>query len=278
MKILEELITDQTNILNLSDKYIPENKKNSIIDIMPNLARKYYSKMYYKNGIWYYFKKDIEYGFYPFTISEELIGTYLANILDLETVKYEIAKTKNNYGIASQNFKTTDNNYYTFYDLVDIEINDNIDILKLLITKENYQILLDQIFKLLALDTYMLQQDRCNINLQFKQNIKTKELQLAPIYDYANCNSNVKDTYITKNVLFNVTEGNINELVERYPKYKEYISILLSHSLKQIWEQICIDYKLNMDCFTYDRVKDYYELKEENQKRYLKKIIKDIHL
>lgn len=278
MKILEELITNQTNILNLSDKYITENKKNSIIDIMPNLARKYYSKMYYKNGIWYYFKKDIEYGFYPFTISEELIGTYLANILDLETVKYEIAKTKNNYGIASQNFKTTDNNYYTFYDLVDIEINDNIDILKLLITKENYQILLDQILKLLALDTYMLQQDRCNINLQFKQNIKTKELQLAPIYDYANCNSNVKDTYITKNVLFNVTEGNINELVERYPKYKEYISILLSHSLKQIWEQICIDYKLNMDCFTYDRVKDYYELKEENQKRYLKKIIKDIHL
>lgn len=278
MKILEELITDQTNILNLSDKYIPENKKNSIIDIMPNLARKYYSKMYYKNGIWYYFKKDIEYGFYPFTISEELIGTYLANILDLETVKYEIAKTKNNYGIASQNFKTTDNNYYTFYDLVDIEINDNIDILKLLITKENYQILLDQILKLLALDTYMLQQDRCNINLQFKQNIKTKELQLAPIYDYANCNSNVKDTYITKNVLFNVTDDNINELVERYPKYKEYISILLSHSLKQIWEQICIDYKLNMDCFTYDRVKDYYELKEENQKRYLKKIIKDIHL
>ena len=278
MKILEELITNQTNILSLSDKYIPENKKNSIIDIMPNLSRKYYSKMYYKNGIWYYFKKDIEYGFYPFTISEELIGTYLANILDLETVKYEIAKTKNNYGIASQNFKTTDNNYYTFYDLVDIEINDNIDILKLLITKENYQILLDQILKLLALDTYMLQQDRCNINLQFKQNIKTKELQLAPIYDYANCNSNVKDTYITKNVLFNVTDDNINELVERYPKYKEYISILLSHSLKQIWEQICIDYKLNMDCFTYDRVKDYYELKEENQKRYLKKIIKDIHL
>ena len=278
MKILEELITNQTNILSLSDKYIPENKKNSIIDIMPNLSRKYYSKMYYKNGIWYYFKKDIEYGFYPFTISEELIGTYLANILDLETVKYEIAKTKNNYGIASQNFKTTDNNYYTFYDLVDIEINDNIDILKLLITKENYQILLDQILKLLALDTYMLQQDRCNINLQFKQNIKTKELQLAPIYDYANCNLNVKDTYITKNVLFNVTDDNINELVERYPKYKEYISILLSHSLKQIWEQICIDYKLNMDCFTYDRVKDYYELKEENQKRYLKKIIKDIHL
>ena len=109
MKILEELITNQTNILNLSDKYIPENKKNSIIDIMPNLARKYYSKMYYKNGIWYYFKKDIEYGFYPFTISEELIGTYLANILDLETVKYEIAKTKNNYGIASQNFKTNEN-------------------------------------------------------------------------------------------------------------------------------------------------------------------------
>lgn len=278
MKILEELITNQTNILNLSDKYIPENKKNSIIDIMPNLARKYYSKMYYKNGIWYYFKKDIEYGFYPFTISEELIGTYLANILDLETVKYEIAKTKNNYGIASQNFKTNENNYYTFYDLVDIEINDNIDILKLLITKENYQILLNQMVKLLALDTYMLQQDRCNINLQFKQNIKTKELQFAPIYDYANCNSNVKDIYITKNVLFNVTEKNINELVERYPKYKEYISILLSHSLKQIWEQICIDYKLNMDCFTYDRVKDYYELKEENQKRYLKKIIKDIHL
>ena len=66
--------------------------------------------------------------------------------------------------------------------------------------------------------------------------------------------------------------------MERYPKYKEYISILLSHSLKHIWEQICIDYKLNMDCFTYDRVKDYYELKEENQKIYLKKIIKDIHL
>ena len=114
--------------------------------------------------------------------------------------------------------------------------------------------------------------------IQFKQNIKTKELQLAPIYDYANCNLSVKDTYITKNVLFNVTEGNINELVERYPKYKEYISILLSHSLKNIWEQICIDYKLNMDCFTYDRVKDYYELKEENQKIYLKKIINDIHL
>lgn len=234
--------------------------------------------MYYKNGIWYYFKRDIEYGIYPFTISEELIGTYLANILNLETIKYEIAKSKNSYGIVSKNFKTIDNNYYTFYDLIDIETNDNIDILKLLTTKENYQILLDQILKLLALDTYMLQQDRCNINLQFKQNKKTKELQLAPIYDYANCNLNVKNKYLTKNVLFSVTEDNINKLIENHPKYKEYLNILLNNSLIKIWNQICIDYKLNMDCFTYSKVKDYYELKEENQKRYLKKLIKDIHL
>lgn len=278
MEILTELVTDKTNIIYLNNKYISDNKKENIIDIISPSSKRYYSKMYYQNNIWYYFKKDLDYGFYPFTIPEEIIGSYLATKLNLRTVEYEIAKVKNNYGIVSKNFKTQENFYYTFYDLVDIETNDNIDILKLFVTEENYEVLLDQILKLLALDTYMLQMDRCNINLQFEQNIKTKNILLAPIYDYANCIQCVNNDFLTKNILLSVTKSNFAELIQKYPKYKEYLDTLLEQNLKQIWQQICIDYKLNQDCFTYDRVSDYYEIKSDNQKKYLKELIKDIHL
>lgn len=278
MKILKELITDKTDIIKLNNKYISENKKNSALDITVPFSRRYYSKMYYQDGIWYYLKRDLEYRVYPYAIPEELIGTYLANILELDTIKYIIAKTKDNYGIASKNFKTKENKYYTFNDFIDIETNNKIDMLKLFTTEENYEKLLKQILKLLALDTYMLQKDRCNINLQFKQNIKTKEISLAPIYDYANCDLCVTDKYLTKNILLNITKENFKTLIQKYPQYKEYILVLLEQNLSRIWEQICIDYKLNQDCYMYNKVNEYYKLKDYNQKKYLKELIKDIHL
>lgn len=278
MKILTELITDKTKIMDLNEEEIFNYKKGNIIDITSSKLEYYCSKMYYKNGIWYYAKKDLDYKKYPYTIPEELMGTYLSNELNLKTIKYEIARINEEYVIVSKNFKNKKNTYYTFNDLVDIDINDNIDILKIFTSKENYEVLLDQILKLLALDTYMLQQDRCNVNLQFVQNNQTKEILLAPIYDYANTLIAPIDAYLTKNILKKITKQNIIELIKKYPKYQEYLNILLDKNMKQIWEKICIDYKLNMNCYTYDMVSNYYELKDENQKKYMKQLIKDIHL
>ena len=62
-------------------------------------------------------------------------------------------------------------------------------------------------------------------------------------------------------------------ILRKYPEFRESLEFCLDQSMKSIWEQICIDYHLNQECSAYERIKDYYEGKDESQKQYIKTIL-----
>lgn len=283
MEILEYLITDKTDILLLSNKNISNEQKQEILGFSSCLCNHYKNYIYENNGNIYYFKDKCKILEFPFSLVDELIGSYLCHYLDLETVKYSIATNKYRYGLASPNFRNRSNDYYFLNDFTHDEGINNykykLNILKnLCIDEKNYQELLKNIINLIVLDIYMIQRDRCNINLQFKVNKKTKYLSFAPIYDFSNCSDKIKTNMEITNPFLRINENNIIKFLKDSKYFKERLSYILEYDMAKIWEQICIDYNLNQECFIYDKIKEYYKNKDTNQKKYLKQLIKDVHM
>lgn len=282
-KFLTELITDKTPILNLEpNTNISKEEKIEVIGVNSSLLEQYIKYMYYKNNYWYYFKKDEDNGAFPFYIIDELMGTYLAKKRNLPTVSYEITQASNNYGLASVNFKNKKQLYYNLESLLEsvkfITSIDNIEILKnYTINELNEQQFMSHLFNLFALDIHMLQKDRGDANLQFQIDKETNYFDIAPLYDYSNCSSKVGLSGINvMNKIIRLDYLNIEKLARKYPEFRECLELCLEHNMKEIFEQICLDYKFNQDCSAYERVKDYYEIKDESQKQYIKELLVDI--
>lgn len=277
-KFLSKLITDDTPILKLDENIgITREDKLRIIDIEARLADLYIRYLYLNNGQWYYFKEDCETGIYPFSIIDELMGSYLARLRDLPTVLYQVSQVGDNFGLASVNFKDNNYKYFTLKDVVNILDSKNLDGQNLLflrnctIDSENEQNFLRHLFDLFSLDIHMLQMDRGFLNLQFQINKENNYFDIAPIYDYSNCRLCVKLEGIdVPNQIHRLNETGIAVLLEQYPTFKERLEYCLDCDMVKIWDQICLDYHFNQESSAYDRVKDYYEVKEVKQKQYIK--------
>lgn len=282
-KFLTELITEDTPILLLEpNSNISKKEKNKVLGLECSLSDTYTAYMYYYNNKWYYFKRDYTNGGYPFYIIDELMGTYLSKKRNLPTVLYEIAQVDESYGLASINFKQSGFKYYTLSQLMDDElfysVIENIDILKsFTVNYANEREFLNHLFNLFSLDIHMLQRDRGNVNLQFQINGENNYFDIAPLYDYSNCSQVVGiDGLNIRNVIMDLNEISIRSLLRKYPDFQKSLALCLEQNMKEIWEQICLDYHLNQECSAYERIKDYYEFKDEKQKQYIKQILKDV--
>lgn len=285
-KMLLELITAETPILNLSHSTeTSDEEKEKILDLngtSRGVIKEYIKYMYYQNAYWYYFKKDKNNYEYPFYIIDELIGMFLSKKRELETLEYEIAKVNNTYGLASKNFKSDDYTYHTLSSLIGNPLDGNkyynLELLKLAcVDEENEKKLLQNIFKMLAIDIVMLQKDRCSINLQFQINKKTGELDIAPIYDFSNCSPriilNSKKTWNLRNVLLDINENSIQWLLNNYTLFREELEFYLEQDLNFVWDEICLYYQFDQDTAAYERVKDYYKIKEDSVRKYIRQLI-----
>lgn len=285
-KMLSELITAETPILNLSHSTeTSDEEKEKILDLngtSRDVIKEYIKYMYYQNAYWYYFKKDKNNYEYPFYIIDELIGMFLSKKRELETLEYEIAKVNNTYGLASKNFKSDNYTYHTFSSLIGNPLDGNkyynLELLKLAcVDEENEKKLLQNIFKMLAIDIVMLQKDRCSINLQFQINKKTGELDIAPIYDFSSCSPriilNSKKTWNLRNVLLDINENSIQWLLNNYTLFREELEFYLEQDLNFVWDEICLYYKFDQDTAAYERVKDYYKIKEDSKRKYIRQLI-----
>lgn len=291
-KFLESFITDQTPVLLLSTNDDISNKEKShILDLESCLSQIYIRKMYYQNLKWYYFKEDSDNYGYPFYMIDELMGSYLAKKRNLPTVSYQIAQAdvsikntlKSTYGIASANFKKTQYNYCLLSQLQDGYFlggdMSNIPFLKnCCVSEENTERLLNHLFQLFALDIYMIQRDRSNVNLQFQIDKETGDFDIAPLYDFSNCSSKIESGQLMgiKNIIVDLTYLNILSIGRKYPEFKEELLFWLDQNIMDTWKQICEDYHFNQNCSAYERVQDYYKIKEESTKKYIKQMIKDI--
>ena len=296
-KFISELITDHTPLLKLTNKVCStkeqelkeRNEKYRVLDLDCVLSRFYVNYMYFQNQKWYYFKmEDLKNDDFPFSLIDELMGAYLSRYIGLPAVSYQIASTKKNncenYGIASLNFKKLGFRYMTFHKLLEhYEYLDNIERIKFLksmcVNFQNEELLMSHIFKLFALDIYMIQKDRCDINLQFQVDQKTSFFDLAPLYDFSNCRFCIDSNGIKINNPMGVLDDStIPKLIQNFPMFQKELEFICQFHLKEVWEEISRDYSFNQASPLYDRICDYYELKEEKIKKYIKQISKDVQI
>jgi len=265
-----------------NDIHISEEQKYEVLGMESSgfLANQYIQKMFLMNHTWYYFRKEEENYGYPFYLMNELLGSYLAKILKLDAVTFQVGCVENKLGLVSKNFRKSNCTYYfgdyfvPYNNLVNA--NSNVEHIKQFYRNEqDKEIVIDSLLKLLALDIYMLQKDRISTNIQFEENLETKQFRVAPIYDFATCIDSIglEGIYLN-NVIVVLDDFNIRLLNKIYPQFSNYLTILLEQKMSTMFETICEDYHFNQDCFVYEQVKSYYQLKEEKQRQYLKQYIK----
>ena len=285
MQYLSELITENTPILNLkNDRGTTNEEKETVLGkIRTGRARKeaYLKMMYLMNNSWYYFKNESGNAGYPFHLINELMGAYLTKSRDLKPLDFLVAKTKQDIGLASLNFKKEGYDYY-FGDYFqrlyeqktgqchDLSV-DSVDRLSILCPNmENAAKLIDDFLNMLAIDLYMLQTDRGPANIQFAINRQTQETELAHIYDLSNCSKEIASSGIfLKDCIICLHDLSIIALAKRYPEFCEYLSFLIEQGFVSIWNKICDDYHFNKENEAYEQVLEYFQTKEEKQKKYL---------
>ncbi len=280
MQYLEQLVTEKTPILYLqNDRQLSLQEKK---EIMGNAYLETYKNyLYYCHSRWYYYKMETLNAGYPFYLIDELMGSYLAKKKAMRTVSYQIAKTKKSFGLASVNFRNSHLDYdyveqkFAFNMLPRTAIGNICTFQQLAMDSNNQEVLLNHLLELIALDLYMLQKDRCNINLQLETNPNTGWIDFAPFYDFANCIDCVGPSGLyLMNPILELYDVNVRQLLKTYPQFCENILFFLDHKMSDVWNEICRDYHLNQDCFAYAQILEHYKVKEQHQKTYIHELLK----
>lgn len=166
----------------------------------------------------------------------ELIGEELCKIRNLKCTHYFIIG-EGNYHVNRNVLysKIRRKNYHIklgSYDFRDFKENEYcqihntfvenwhdyfVEILELAPTEENRRQLLDEIEEMFALDTFMGQTDRYFNNIIFSRNRKTKEIHLAPLFDFQ---YSLKSTFLYSDTIY----GNILHSFKDENAYREFIA------------------------------------------------------
>lgn len=285
MNILDKLVTKETPILSLKSPEIPLETLEHIFRCDERYRPKHYyaylRMIHEKDGVWYYFKHDISQ--YTYATMEELLGSYFSVQRNLPTVSYQIACLNGfSYGLASPNFKKDTHDYYYMNGLPTKDCSlyrqsiENINALRSLCKNpKNEEVFLNHLLNLFALDIYMLQKDRCTYNLMFQIEKKSKMFDIAPVYDYSNCDQCVsKRGLFLGNVVTDIELHVVKMLFRSFPEFSTIFNEVFSMNMTDYVDQICTDFHFSQDCVLYENMKEYYRMKQEKQRQYFKKFLK----
>ncbi len=241
--------------------YVPESA-------LPTEKPLFLSNLVALNDEFYYIKYD--------NIINELIGSFLAKKIKLDSVDYQIGIYNNEIYALSKLFYNRDYDYFYPKDYQKFKMNYPCKTHPNLITdmycfrcklKQFDESLTDKLLKLIALDLKMGQTDRHGHNLMFKKNIKTGVVDLAPIYDYSSCYSVLGLPFkYYKNVYLFMRTNYISmiKLTEKFPQVMKYIDILKEIDIEEIVETIEIEKNIKIEPdekkYRIDRDKEYTKL------------------
>jgi hypothetical protein len=185
----------------------------------------------YIDGKYYYIKDILNYN--------EIIGEIIADSLNLDSAHYEIGKYKRKNKYMTENFKKPGKEYLKIYQT---ELNNRKDILDIVNNDLKHDLL-----KMYALDIFMMQTDRCNVNLMFvKENNK---LRLAPLYDYSYSYLDLALGFIAyRNCIRNVymTENAIGRFMNDYPEIVKYMNIILNKDYLTLLKNELLKYEIEL--------------------------------
>ena len=260
------LITNNTKIIELKRNIESVRKISHSVGINKDICQ-YWNNWYTSGNKWYYFKyfPYAESNYINYKLINELIGEYLANYLNVDVVHYEIGRFKDTYGLVSENFIKKGSKYYFLEDIdipKDYTSTNNLLLLKNRCKNiENYNKLINEIFKLVAIDIYMNQADRNDSNFQFRK--EKGSISLAPLYDFEESfYEPFKDEY--KSILLGIDIYDI----KKYLELKKLINKLLDLNIKDILYKIECDKNILIP----KENKEYYEDFVSDRKMLLKSV------
>lgn len=192
------------------------------------------------DGEFYYIKELCNYN--------EIIGELIANSLNLKSAHYEIGKYKKKLKYMTKNFKEDGKEYLKIYET---EFHNKDNILDLMDRD-----LRNEVLKMYALDIFMMQTDRCNINVMFEK--ENGKLKLAPLYDYSCAYLEIYNNFIAyRNCIQNIYmyDKDIYEFMNKYPIMYNYLQIIDNTDYLKLLKDELLKYEIELK----KREEDYIE-------------------
>lgn len=251
---IDEIITDKTKVVFLKES---SNKLIFGHTTKSSFSKELDSFVYYK----------------PFSL-EEYIGEYIAKYLGLKTVENFIVDVRSKHFISSKSFIDKNKKYITPRDFINtgylLNVNKLDKIFSLLKKYDDLEKLIQDFFKMIALDIYMRQEDRNFENYLFE--LYNNSISLGPLYDYTIAfdyyNNDLPYFYYNDFVILEKKED-YEELYEFYPFFRTYIEkvkkIDLIELIKKIFEENY--FRIN------DKIVENYKKEEEKTQKLLQKIL-----
>lgn len=268
------IFTEETKILELNNKIIctEENARNINIDYKTFQTAKY-KNWYIANGGGVYYGKVLnDKEILNYLLCEKIAG----KVYELQTAHFIPAKIRNKTGLASLNFRKRDVDY--FYASQDYFPFDNpTQALRCLknffyISKRNeYYKLVDDILRLISFHIYTGLRDLIDCNLLFQE--EENGFSLAPLYDFDFAfEHDIVEKYYYKSTLcfFALPSEDLNELLEYYPYFRNYLLFMLNINMKIFLEEIKKENNLEIS----ELYQSYY-LKQDKIK---KDFVRSLHL
>ena len=252
---------------NCDSAYIP----NSLCD--PDIKHHIYNH----NGVNFYAKKADENEDEDMIINE-LVGSYLAKLINLDAVDYQIGKYDNQLFILSELFYDSEFDYkysqcydysFLFKRIKKKFFLDNIP--------EEYPYLRDSILKLALLDIKMVQYDRhTNSNIMIKKSKTGEYTDLAPVYDFglsyptlAKWNEEAFNVYSNYYISIRRNAKSLKKLLKEYPQMHSTIYKLATVDMNSIFKEIENEKEILIN----SDIKDHILEHDKNISKVLKKLI-----
>lgn len=209
-----------------------------------------------------------------YKIINEIIGSNLCELLELDSLKYDIAISDNYVYTISKylfdkkyTYKYIKDEYTTCTKLLYDHSNKLTCKIELLDQLYDNKELLNDMLKLIAVDLRMGQEDRHDYNIMLKKNKDTDSVSFAPMYDFSNsymCRYGLNNNlYESSLVVLGRDYYPIYKLCKKYPIFYEYINKVCSVSIDDIL--IEIENKYNIE-FTKREILNYRVYDNNNVK------------
>ena len=262
-------IIEDSNIVNI--KFL-----NTIDVVLPNVFTGLKNNIIMIDNKLYYCKKVSN-----SELLNELIGSYISQMIELDSVDYKIGKINNDYYVLSELFFEDGYKYYypyqkgynLVYDYETLNDYDKVVYYEDVIPKNNI-IITNKILKLILLDLKMGQTDRCNsTNLLIKEKKDGRDCDLCPIYDFGNSYLDLP-SYPNFNIYSNsfvIIKKNIESfkiLLKNYPQIDKIIDVLNNISMESIFNDIEIKYNIKIS----NHKRTEYEYYDKEYSKLLKMI------
>ena len=178
---------------------------------------------------------------------------------DLDNIDYY-----GDFYIRTPNFREKDKTYHRVSEFTTQE-KDKLDYFK---GFKTYEQLKQDMLKLYALDIYMMQLDRADVNIQLEK--KDDSLRLAPVFDYSAAYMCSHKRYLEYyNYMYSMNIEKMDEVFNKYPELYNYLKQLDNVDFLKLLKQEMEKYKLN---FT-STINNFYEESFSESHKLLQKIM-----